>query len=75
MKKASRIRLWVILTEALLLFLAVPWFFTESSQSQFLGLPLWAVSILLFSVLYALFVAFCLGRYWNELEEGAIDDR
>ncbi len=58
-------RLLPCLVIATLLILTVPWWFTESSDSQIMGMPVWAAYSLGMSVIFALVVALLLKCFWR----------
>ncbi len=49
------------------LLFTVPWFFLPGEQLPpvVLGFPTWALYAVVASFFYAVFIAFCLGRYWD----------
>ncbi|MEM7384962.1 MAG: hypothetical protein AAF514_08450 [Verrucomicrobiota bacterium] len=69
----QRKRLYLFAGSLALLFLTVPWFFTEEEPSLILGYPVWAAWAIGSSLVYACAIAFFLGKYWN-LAAGSDDE-
>lgn len=59
----------------LALVFTVPWFFLPSERLPpiILGFPTWALYAVVASALYACFISYCLGRYWD-LSAGSDED-
>ena len=59
----------------LALVFTVPWFFLpgERLPAVVLGFPTWALYSVVASALYAVFIAYCLGRHWD-LSAGGDDE-
>ena len=55
-----------VLISILALLATVPWFF-RSPGIGFLGLPPWALYSLVATVLYAIIIAFLIGRFWSDM--------
>lgn len=47
----------------------VPWWFSGYTAAGFWGIPSWALYSILATVVYAIIIAWLLGRYWDEQEE------
>ena len=58
----------------LALALTVPWFFSGDSDKRILGFPVWAAWAVGASALYAVLIAFLIGRYWD-LSAGGEDEK
>lgn len=67
----TRFRLWLVI--AVLLIFTVPWWFTESSDSQMMGMPVWAAYSLGMSVLFAVAMVLLLKYFWR-VSAGEDDD-
>jgi len=69
-------RLYVALISLTALVLTVPWFFTDFSTEILMGFPIWAVYSLVATVLYAVLIAYLLGRSWDSVtNEDSSDER
>ncbi|MGR3179216.1 MAG: hypothetical protein ACUZ8E_14280 [Candidatus Anammoxibacter sp.] len=55
--------MYIILTVSLLA--TIPWFFTEFRAVHIFGFPPWAFYSLCLTIVYAIVVAFFVGRYWS----------
>ncbi|MGR3220620.1 MAG: hypothetical protein ACUZ8H_12515 [Candidatus Anammoxibacter sp.] len=55
--------MYIILTASLLA--TIPWFFTKFRPVHILGFPPWAFYSICLTVVYAIIVAFFVGRYWS----------
>ena len=53
---------------AILVF-SVPWLFTSKAELNVLGLPLWAAFSFIASFIFAVAVAYVIGKYWDKLSE------
>jgi hypothetical protein len=49
--------------------LTVPWFFTDFSADVVIGFPVWAVYSIVATVLYAVLIAYLLGRFWTSIAD------
>ena len=58
-------RLLVLLLPIIFLFLAVPWYFVESSTDRLFGMPFWFIYSLGGSLSLAVLMAVLIGRYWE----------
>lgn len=47
----------------------VPWWFSGYTASGFWGIPSWALYSIIATVVYAMILAWMLGRYWDEQAE------
>lgn len=63
----TKLRLYAIL--AAILLATVPWFFTRSVTAHILGFPPWAFYSICMTIVYAIVVAFFVGRYWPLSED------
>ena len=58
-------RLLVLLSPIVFLFLAVPWYFVESSTDRLFGMPFWFIYSMGGSISLAVLMAVLIGRYWE----------
>ncbi|HIL55465.1 MAG TPA: hypothetical protein EYG40_10575 [Verrucomicrobia bacterium] len=58
-------RLLVLLLPIVFLFLAVPWYFVESSTDRLFGMPSWFIYAIACSISFAVLMAVLIGRYWE----------
>lgn len=54
---------------AVLLFLSIPWFFFDWSDSSILGLPNWAAYSLIFVACFAVILVILIEKYWTDFSE------
>jgi hypothetical protein len=70
-KDEPRLHPWVWLVYAVLLAIAIPWYFPAGNgvpEPIWLGFPRWVTVSFGATVAIALFTAFVIGRYWDEDE-------
>ena len=53
------------LSSFLLIILSVPWFYIDNNSNIFGGFPAWAFYSLTVTLIYAILVAYMLGKYWS----------
>ena len=58
----------------LVLAMGVPWFFVGQSEGRVLGLPLWAAYAVAADLVFAVVLAFMIGRFWNFAAGSGSDD-
>jgi len=59
----SKIKLYGL--NIFLLYMTVPWFFTETKMEVAGGFPHWALYTLLSSLIYAISIFYLLHKYWS----------
>ncbi|MBU1099482.1 MAG: hypothetical protein KKA84_03680 [Bacteroidetes bacterium] len=68
----TKSRIYIVIS--LLLFLSVPWFFTDPIPTEIYGLPSWGFYSLSVTILFAIVTAFLINRYWEKLSDEDIDE-
>lgn len=64
----------IYLLISFLLFISVPWFFTDPTPAQVLGLPIWGFYSLSITILFAIVTSVLISKYWEKLSEEEIDE-
>ncbi|GAB3063627.1 hypothetical protein [Virgibacillus ainsalahensis] len=67
-------KIWIVF--GILLALITPWYFPASfGEILILGIPLWAVIIIIASILLSAFLSYVINNYWMVEEENEEDEK